>query len=149
MKKKLNYLFLLTMVSLIFSCASGVPFTELNPSLNPEIPNTGRIFFYRATGAGGAAVQPDIFMNGEKIGKSIPQGFFYLDKPAGEYTVMTSTEVKRKVSFVLDEGQTRYIRFKISMGFFVGHVYGELADPDEAIKEIGKCKYVSSESNKT
>ena len=85
---------------LLVSCASGVPFTKMNPSLNPEIPNSGRIFFYRVTGLGGAAIQPDIMMNGEKVGKSIPQGFFYVDRPAGEYTVATSTEVKRKVSFV-------------------------------------------------
>ena len=80
-------------------------------------------------------------MNGEKVGVSIPQGFFYVDKPSGEYTVITSTEVERKVSFVLDQGQTRYIRFKISFGFFVGHVYGELVDPAEAQQEIVECKY--------
>ena len=149
MKKELLYSFIVISAVFFVSCASGVPFTELNPSQNAELPNAGRIFFYRVTGAGGAAVQPDILMNGEKIGRSIPQGFFYLDKPAGEYTVMTSTEVKRKVSFVLDEGQTRYIRFNISIGFFVGHVYGELVDPDEAKKEIIKCKYTPYEEEKS
>jgi hypothetical protein len=149
MKQRSLYFFIIISVVLFVSCASGVPFTELNPSPNAELPNTGRIFFYRVTGAGGAAIQPDILLNGEKIGTSIPQGFFYLDKPAGEYTVITSTEVKRKVSFVLDEGQTRYIRFKISIGFFVGHVYGELVDPEEAKKEIIQCKYTPYEEKKS
>lgn len=149
MKHRFSCCLVVISTVLLVSCASGVPFTELNPSLNPEIPSTGRIFFYRVTGMGGAAIQPDIIMNGEKVGKSIPQGFFYLDKPAGEYTIVTSTEVKRKVSFVLDEGQTRYIRFKISFGFFVGHVYGELVDPEEAEKEIEQCKYTPLEENKS
>ena len=149
MKKCLRYIVIISSLFLLTSCATGVPYTELNPSLNPELSNTGRIFFYRVTGAAGAAIQPDIFMNGEKIGTSIPQGFFYIDKPPGEYTITTSTEVKRKVSFVLDEGQTRYIRFGISIGFFVGHVYGELVDPEEAEKEIVECKYTPPKDKDT
>lgn len=149
MKNRSSFCLIIISTILLASCASGVPFTQLNPSLNPEIPNSGRIFFYRVTGLGGAAIQPDIIMNDETVGKSIPQGFFYLDRPAGEYTVATSTEVKRKVSFVLDEGQTRYIRFKISLGFFVGHVYGELVDPEEAQKEIEQCKYTPPEEKKS
>lgn len=148
MNRRFHYCLIIISLFVLASCASGVPFTELNPSFDPEVSNTGRIFFYRVTGAAGAAIQPEILMNGEKIGKSIPQGFFYLDKPAGEYTVTTTTEVKRKASFVLDEGQTRYIRFGISMGFFAGHVYGELVDPEEAKEEIIKCKYTPYEEGK-
>ena len=148
---KQRFFYCLTVFSMIFltSCASGVSFTKLNPSLNPEIAKSGRIFFYRVTGMGGAAIQPAIMLNGEKVGKSIPQGFFFLDRPPGEYTITTSTEVKRKVSFVLDENQTRYIRFNISMGFFVGHVYGELVDNDVAEKEIKKCKYTAPGEDKS
>lgn len=149
MKRCLHYCLIISLLSFLVSCATGVPFTELNPSLNPQLSNTGRIFLYRVTGAVGAAIQPDIFMNGEKIGTSIPQGFFYIDKPPGEYTITTSTEVKRKVSFVLDDGQTRYIRFGISMGFFAGHVFGELVDPEEAEKEIIECKYTPPEGKES
>ena len=148
MKRFSCYLSIIISMVFFISCASGVPYTKLNPSIIPEEPNTGRIFFYRIT-TFGAALRPDIIMNGEKIGTSIAQGFFYLDKPPGEYTVVTSTEVERKVSFVLDPEQTRYIRFKISMGFFAGHVYGELVDPSEAIKEIEKCKYTPPKGNES
>jgi len=146
MKKFLFYLLIIISMAFFISCASGVPYTEMKPSIIPEEPNTGRIFFYRIT-AFGAALQPDIIMNEEKIGTSIAKGFFYLDKPPGDYTVVTSTEVKRKVSFVLDPEQTRYIRFNVSMGFFAGHVYGELVDPSKAIKEIEKCKYTAPKGN--
>lgn len=127
------------------SCATGTPFLEMSPSLSPESNGTGRIFFYRVTGMGGAAIQPTIMLNEETVGRSIPQGFFYLDRPPADYVVTTITEVERKVSFVLEDGQTRYIRFRISMGFFAGHVYGELVDPEEAKKEIQKCKYTAPE----
>jgi hypothetical protein len=141
MIERTKQLSLLSLLFLIISCASGVPYLEMNPSLEPENSGTGRIFFYRVTGFGGAAIQPEIFLNEEKVGRSIPQGFFYLDKPPGEYVVVTTTEVKRKCSFVLEEGQTRYIRFGISIGFFAGHVYGELVGPEEAKEQIKKCKY--------
>lgn len=141
MIEKVKIIIGLLLVSFLCSCATGVPYLEMNPSLSPEKGGTGRVFFYRATGMGGAAIQPEIVMYEKIIGRSIPQGFFYLDLPPGDYIVATTTEVKRKVSFVLEEGQTRYIRFKISMGFFAGHVYGELVDPEEAKKEIQKCKY--------
>lgn len=141
MARKVRFAIGLCLAWALCSCATGTPFLEMNPSLLPETSGTGRVFFYRVTGMGGAALQPDIVLNDEIVGVSIAQGFFYLDLPPGDYIVLTATEVKRKVSFVLEEGQTRYIRFEISMGFFVGHVYGELVDPEEAQKEIQQCKY--------
>jgi len=44
----------------------------------------GRVFFYR-TSILGAAIQPDVKLNGEKVGSAKPKGFFYVDRPAGAY----------------------------------------------------------------
>jgi hypothetical protein len=144
MKKPIRFLIMMLLVLTLCSCATGMPFTQLNPSIMPENQNTGRVFFYRPS-ALGAALKPDIIMNGESVGKAISQGFFFKDCQPGKYEIITSTEVKRKVSFVLDKGQTRFIRFKVSPGFFVGHVYGELIDPQEAMPEIQKCKLAEPE----
>ena len=107
------------------------------PKLSPD---SGRIFIYRISSLG-AAIQPDVFLNDEKVGKAVPQGFFYLDKAPGEYKARASTEVKRSVSFMLDPNQTCYIRLNVSMGFFVGHISPVLVDEDEAKKDLLKCKY--------
>jgi hypothetical protein len=88
----------------------------------------------------GAAVQPEVKLNGEVIGKAVPKGFVYLDKAPATYEIMTSTEVDRKLSLTLDKGQVRYVRLDISMGFFVGHVYPELVDSDVGEKEIQDCR---------
>jgi hypothetical protein len=122
------------------ACASGPKFTELKPDMYARNPDMGRIFFYR-TSALGAALSPDVMLNGEKVGEAKAQGFFFVDRPAGEYVAVTSTEVERKVSFTLDKGQTRFIRFNVSIGFFVGHVYGELVDEAEGKQQIIDCKY--------
>ena len=102
-------LFAYGLIALTLSaCASGVKFTEMNPSTMPKEQDSGRIFFYRTTVLG-AALQPDIKLNGTKVGDSVAQGFFYVDRPAGNYEVVTSTEVDRKVTFVLEKAQTRFV----------------------------------------
>lgn len=126
---------------LLASCAtSGPKFADYKTSMDAPNPELGRIFFYRTT-ALGAALRPDVRLNGEKVGEAIARGFFYVDRSPGEYVAVTSTEVTRKVSFILEKGQTRYIKFHVSMGFFVGHVYPELVDESVALSEINDCKY--------
>jgi hypothetical protein len=122
------------------SCAAGLKFTQLQPSIASQNPELGRIFFYRPSSFG-AALRPDVLLNGEVVGEAISWGFFYVDRPPGEYQVVTSTEVTRKLSFILEKGQTRFVRFSTSFGFFVGHVYGELVDQETGLSEIQRCKY--------
>lgn len=124
-------------------CASGIKYGEFQPKMPNQSPDNGRIFFYRSSILG-AALRPDVLLNNEKVGEARAQGFFYVDRQAGEYQVATSTEVTRKLSFVPDKGQTRYVRFSVSPGFFVGHVYGELVEPEVALKEIEDCKYTGA-----
>jgi hypothetical protein len=85
-------------------------------------------------------------LNDEKVGEAVSWGFFYVDRPAGSYVCITSTEVERKVSFILEPGQTRYIRFSVSLGFFVGHVYGKMVDDTVGLEEIKDCKYIGEEN---
>lgn len=142
--KALAVVFLLGALS---SCATGMAYTEMQPTIKPHDPESARIYFYRPS-VFGAALQPDVLLNGEPVGKAISQGFFFVDRPPGKYEVVTSTEVKRKVSFVLEKGEIQYIRFSTSVGFFVGHVYGELVDEETALVEIKKCKYCGEEPAK-
>ena len=145
MKRWIQFAILILLACTLSACASGPKFTEVNPGLVSESPEMGRIFFYRPSSFG-AALQPDVMLNDEKIGNAISWGFFYVDRPAGSYECITSTEVERKLSFILEPGQTRYVRFSISMGFFVGHVYGELVDDSVGLDEIKDCKYIGQEN---
>lgn len=142
MKKTFCISFILLAAMFLGACAftgpQGPAFTEmLIPGLVKDS-GTGRVFFYRPGGFG-ALLQPEIMLNDKKVGNSIPMSFFYLDLPPGEYVAATTTEVTRKVSFTLEKGQTRYIRFDVSFGFFVGHVYGELVGEQFAVADLNKC----------
>ena len=144
MKIGLRLIVCVVVMLTLSACASGVKFTEMNPPTTPRDQDFGRIFFYRTTVLG-AALQPDVLLNGVKVGDAVAQGFFYVDRPPGNYEVVTSTEVDRKVTFVLEKGETRFVRFSVSFGFFVGHVYGELVDPAEGLEEIKECKYTGTQ----
>lgn len=64
----------------------------------------GRIFIYR-TALLGAAVQPEVKVNAQVVGRAVPNGFFYVDRAAGPYSINTTTEVDRSLSLTLDKGQ--------------------------------------------
>ena len=139
MKKFLHMVTLVFIVGFFSACASGPGFQEVNPSLVSDQPDMGRIFFYMPSSLG-AAFQPPVMLNDEKVGRAISLGFFYVDRPPGDYKVYTRTDVDRAVSFPLEKGQTRFIRFSSSMGV-AGVVYGELVEESIGLSEIKKCKY--------
>ena len=141
--KYLRCLAILLVAAAVAGCASGMQYTAFQPTMPSLSPDAGRIFFYRPS-ALGAALRPDVMLNNEKVGEAIAHGFFYVDRKPGEYQVVTTTEVERKLSFVLEKAQIRYVRLAISIGFFAGHVYGELVEPEVALKEIQECKYTGT-----
>jgi hypothetical protein len=53
----------------------------------------GRVVFYRTT-VFGAAVQPEVKLNGVTVGTAVPNGFFWADRPPGPIEISTSTEVE-------------------------------------------------------
>lgn len=124
-------------------CASGPGYKDASASFRAVPAGQGRIFFYRASSLG-AAIQPEVKLNGEPVGKAVPKGFFFVDGSPGDYQVTTTTEVEKALTFRLDPGQTRYVRLGISMGFMVGHVYPELVDDAVGKKEIEKTKSIAS-----
>ncbi len=123
------------------ACASGPQYSQMQSSLPALSADSGRIFVYRSTVLG-AAIQPSVKINGAVVGSAVPRGFFYADRPPGDYEITTITEVTRTLSLHLDAGQTRYVRLGISMGFFVGHVYPELVDDATGASEIQELHFI-------
>ena len=142
MKTVTKSFFIVLVAFLLIGCAtSGPKFVEMKSSIPDISHDTGRIYIYRPSSFG-AAVQPEVKLNGETVGKAVSWGFFYVDREPGKYEIMTSTEVKRKLSFILDKSDVLYVRLNIAWGFFVGHVYPELVESQDAEKEIQDCRYI-------
>jgi hypothetical protein len=140
--KVIKQIILFSIIGLIMiSCASGPTYKEMAGQTPPVSSENGRVYIYR-TSTLGAALQPEVELDGESVGKAVPLGYFYVDCPPGNHRIMTSTEVDRELTFNLDKGQVRYVRLNVSMGFFVGHVYPDLIEEQEAVKEIEGCHFI-------
>lgn len=131
----------LLFIALLAGCAAGGPkFSEVKGSL-PEIgPEQGRIFFYRPS-AVGAAVQPNILLNGIVVGEMVPQGFFYVDRAPGRYLATARTESEASLEIPLAASETKYVRASISLGIFVGRPNLNLVDAKDALVEIADLGY--------
>jgi hypothetical protein len=57
---------------MLTACAtSGPKFSEMNATMAAVQPEMGRIYFYR-TALLGAAVQPEVRLNGQAVGRAVP-----------------------------------------------------------------------------
>ncbi|MBL8378032.1 MAG: DUF2846 domain-containing protein [Burkholderiales bacterium] len=126
---------LLASLLILAGCASGPKFNTVEASMPALAKDKARVFFYRATSLG-AAIQPDVRMNGTVIGKAVPLGVYFADTDPGNIEIATSTEVERKLTFSIGASETRYVRLNISLGLLVGRVAPELVDEKEARMEI-------------
>ena len=122
-------------------CATGAKYTEVASTLPPLAPSQGRIYFYRPS-ALGTAVQPDIKLNGQKVGTAKPHGFYFVDRAPGNYEVTAATEAEKKLTFTLEPSQERFVRLRIQMGVLVCRIVPELVDKADAERELGKLSFI-------
>jgi hypothetical protein len=126
---------------LLSGCATGAKYGEVASTFPTLGASQGRIYFYRPS-AFGAAVQPDIRLNGEKVGTAKPHGFYFVDRAPGNYEVAAATETEKKLTFTLAPREERYVRLKIQMGVMVGRIVPELVDKAEAESELKSLAYI-------
>lgn len=127
------------LAAVLLAAASAVTADSSSPPLAPE---EGRILFYRTVKMG-KEMQPEVMLNGEIVGVAIPGGWWYVDRPPGDYDVTTPVAKKKVASFHLEAGQTRFIRLQVAMGQMSAQsVYPQLVDDDVGQSDLGKTTYV-------
>lgn len=127
------------------ACANGREFAEVANTLPKLNPQNGRIYFYRNNDVQGWGLQPSIHLNDEIVGKSQPGGFFYVDRPEGNYSVSTTTEVTNTVSFHLARNETKYIKTGIAFGILVGRIKPEIVYPEQGRSDLTDMKYIGGQ----
>jgi hypothetical protein len=131
-------------LALVSGCATGMKHDQMASSMPSVKPGEGRIYFLRSSSMVGAAIQPEIRLDGQVVGNSKPGGFFFVDRPAGNHVASASTETEKTVSFTLQPGETKYIRSSIGFGLLVGRVILEPETPAKAQAELGSLSYTGS-----
>ncbi|CUI47812.1 DUF2846 domain-containing protein [Achromobacter xylosoxidans] len=118
----------------------------------PPVPqDKGRIYFYQPQPEMMSSVQQKMRVNGVVVGRNKPGAFFFVDRPAGSYTVTNLYWTGDGVSFMLDAGQTRYVRIvaeSLGSTSASGKLMMELVDPPEmAEREMRRLRYWGAASS--
>ena len=143
----LKFAFVGLAAALVSGCASGPKHDEIASSIPSLKPGQARIYFFRSS-TFGAAVQPEIRLNGQVVGQSQPNGFFFVDRPAGSFLASASTETEKTLSFTAQPGETKYVRSSISLGLLVGRAVLELETPEKAKADISSLSFTGQLAGK-
>ncbi|WP_144641439.1 DUF2846 domain-containing protein [Bordetella genomosp. 13] len=129
---------------LLAGCA-GPKYAALASSM-PAVPaGQGRIYFYQPEPATVVSAQHVLRVNDVAVGRNKPSSFFFVDRPAGDYSVTMQNSRNQSISFHLGAGETRYVRVmaeNLGSTGQTGKVQMELADPPElAQRELLDMRY--------
>ncbi len=111
----------------------GKKYADVSHTLPPIAENHGRIFFFRDHAPFGVAVMSKIKLNGEVVGHSAHGSFYFVDKPAGNYEVVTSSDADEAVQFTLAAGQRRFVRTRVQP---LGGVRPYMESEEQAMKTL-------------
>lgn len=122
-------------------CAVEPTYDEQASSRQAAAPQHGRVFFYRID-TEGDWVRPAVRIDGRPVGRAIPNGFFYVDLPPGEYQITASTQTNRYLSLQLAPGDEKYVRVAIRMGQSSWSFRTVNVGPETGKREIRATRYV-------
>ena len=141
MKSKQICIFAFFLILLGGCAATGEKYSTLKESIEPLSAGMGRVIFYRDNNILGFAVTSDLYMNGENVGRSELGSFFYVDHEAGNIEVTATTETKKKLTFTLEEGETKYVRTTVGFGLVVGRIIPTLVSKEEGENALPDLAY--------
>jgi hypothetical protein len=148
------------------ACAAGRPsFEKVVPDVPALKDGQGRFVFFVPQRTRHAHWRPVITLNGQAVGRAVTHGFFYVDRPAGDYEVAhlvtTTVQGKRntedersKKTFHLNPGETLFVQMVLTPGagieprmerydpMFLRPV---LAEPEHALEAVKKCRYTGND----
>ena len=146
MKTKLT-LFVTVLAAALFGVgcvASGQKYSEYSSQIADLDPESSRIFFYRKNNFFGSGVQPQIKLNGKVVGKSQPNGFFYVDAEPGDQQVSAKTEVEKTLIISLSKGQVEYVRSSPALGLLIGRINFQIVEEAKALNEMQHLRYTGN-----
>ncbi|HEY1630410.1 MAG TPA: DUF2846 domain-containing protein [Rhizomicrobium sp.] len=147
MKKFAFAALLLAAAPMSAALAADTTYATLHAGEPAVAADSGRIYLYRESSMMGAVVQPDVYVDGQKVWVAKNGDYYYVDRPAGSHEVSTSTDDKDDaVTVPLAAGQSVYVRIHIEMGFFAGHGQPSIMLPEKAADGIKDCDYAAKDA---
>ncbi len=143
MKNKL-LLPLLLLLSLIAGGCASVPMASLQDdeqrkTFAPPPAAQAGLYIFRDSKLGGA-LKKTLYVNGEVIGESAPNTYFYHLVPPGRTTISTESEFSENdLNLETVGGKNYFVRQYIRLGLFAGGANLELVDDEEGQEAVLDC----------
>ena len=135
-------LLIIALGTLIFTGCASVPMespekSEQLKSFAPPPVGKAGFYIYRTGGMGGA-LKKDVWVNGECVGQTAPNIFFYkIVEGDQQHKVSTESEFSPNDLMIdAEAGQNYFIKQYIKMGVFVGGANLEQVSGEEGRKEV-------------
>ena len=98
--------------------------------VGPAPADKAQIVFFRESKFAGGALGFKVREGEQELGKLRSGNYFILQVTPGKHTYTVHSEAKDDLNMEVDAGETYYVKFSLSMGFFAGHPH--LAPSDKA-----------------
>lgn len=140
---KLKLPFILILIVLTISCAGpGMLTQDIQQFPEPE-ENMGIVYFYRPSSLIGAIISYDIYLDQQRVGRSINGKYFYLMLEPNQYHFSAQTESKEEVWVKVEEGKAYYVKTGVNLGLMVGRPDFQQIPEYSANEEIRACRYTT------
>ena len=139
-----------SMIVVILAAAGcATPTASVAPASISAVPpeGMGRIVFYRTSGLWGYGMRPEIFLDGKKVGQSVPGAKFHVHVPPGTYQVTVPNSVydgERKLAVTLRNKDIVYVRTSLGGSALGGRTNVEVVPAGEAEGESSGLDLASS-----
>ena len=140
---------LLCAVALLAACAgeARAPSRPADRAAVLPAPNAGqgRIYFYRPRGSLFPAVEPDVIVNGRKVGVSVQGEAFYRDAYPGDYEIFLTSDRERFLILSIEPGKTKFVRTSVAFSLLGSRLTPKLVQEMRGRHEVRDLTLVEPE----
>lgn len=139
---------LLAVSTLIVGCATTPQSTNPSTEFSAIPEGRGRIIFYRSSGLFGYAQRANIFLDGNKVGRSAPGTKFYVDTTPGIHRVTVPIILysgERTLDASVAERQVIYVRTSIGGSALAGQTDVELVGSTQGAEDTANLTLMAPE----
>jgi hypothetical protein len=105
------------------------------------------VYIYRPSKMVGKALEPSVFVDDKELARMDNGRYFALKLKPGKH-IIHMTDDKKGYAIDMGPGQTYYFRIGVEMGMWKGRGKLTLDEPDRAITEIKKIKFIGQDKIK-
>ncbi len=134
-------------LALLGACAGGQGPALERGAAAPVTPleENGRIYFYRTAFPWMVAVEPDVIVNGRRVGSSRHDRFFHKDAAPGRYEVFLTSDPDQRLYLTVEAGQARFVKTVVRFTATGTKLTAEQVEEAEARREIAALEAATAE----